>query len=258
VITAGLTAGQERSEDQRLTEELYELVDKRTDLIKRSIARSTNEWAGTYAAGDHHPTVFIWTPDAGFLVTSSHHTFSPSWLNYGEVSITGSLLSLRPVLPRENRYAHRIATEFRMVKWGEQHFLIPPDELKKFAYAVHSRAESEIVHYFFRWEDRDKRRRGLPNLPLEFTKYLKMPPIVTRIVAVDRHHSTALLSVGRRNNVIEGMVFFFASRRGMQFSVRVTNVSETESEGRVDSGHGEIREGLRLTSRIPKGFIEPG
>ncbi len=268
LIVGGIAAGQHRREDQPLTDELYALVDKRSELIKRSIAKSRSEWAGTYAAGDHHPTIFMWTPEEGFLVTSSIHTFSPSWVNSGEVSINGSLLSIRPVLTKDNNYAHAIDTEFRMVKWGEQHFLIPPDELKSFAYAVHSRAGSEIVHYFFRWEDRDKLRRGLLDLPPEYTKYLNMAPIAARITAVGPEEGPSqvvTLSVGRRNNVIEGMIFYFSPRKGAQFSIRVTEVSETNSKGdvwsRATTGSGEairIRPGLGLTSRIPKGFVEPG
>ena len=268
LMVGGFAEAQHEREDQQLPDELYALVDKRTNLIKQSIAKSSNEWPGTYLAGDHHPTVFMWTPVEGFLVTSSVHTFSPSWVNYGEVSMNRSMLTLRPVLTKDNNYAHEIDTEFRMVKWGDQHFLIPPGELKNFAYAVHSRAESEIVNYFRRGEDLNRTRRGLPDLPFEFTKYLKMKPIVALITAVRWQGGPAeevTLSVGRRDSVIEGMVFYFTPRNGAQFSIRVAKVSETNSTGQVSSrattGSGagiKIRPGLRLTSRIPKGFIEPG
>ena len=164
------------------------------------------------------------------------------------------MLSIRPVLSKDNNYAHLIGTEFRMVKWGEQHFLIPPDDLTGFAYAVHSGAESEIVNYFSRREDRSRVRRGLPKLPPKFTKYLKMAPIVARITTVDPHHGKVTLSVGLRNKVREGMIFFSTPRKGAQFSIRVTKVSETESEGQIWTAVDlQTLQGAALTSKIPKG-----
>src|SRR5688572_4337207 len=167
LLAASFVNGQRGHQDQPLTDELYKLVEERTESIRNGILDSDNEWAGIYLAGDHHPTVLMWAPKEGFLVTSSHHTFSPSWVNYGSVSLGDTFLSLRPELPKENKYAHIIDTQFRLVRWGQQHFLISPDELERFAYAVHARAESEIVQYFARSDNGERRRSGFPNLPAE-------------------------------------------------------------------------------------------
>jgi hypothetical protein len=34
------------------------------------------------------PTVLSVDPNAGFIVSASHHTFAPSWINYGQVAIS--------------------------------------------------------------------------------------------------------------------------------------------------------------------------
>jgi len=57
---------QNRREDQALPDDLYELYLKKSDTIEQAIKSSKNEWAGTYLAGTHHPTVFKLEPTAGF------------------------------------------------------------------------------------------------------------------------------------------------------------------------------------------------
>lgn len=265
-VLATFAIGQGRRQDQPLTDELYRLEETRTKLIQDSIAKTTNEWAGTYSAGDHHPTVFLWTSDQGFLVTSSLHTFSSSWINYGSVTLTDTLLTIRPELSKDNQYAHVMETEYRLVRWDKHHFLIPPEELKRFAYAVHTQSGWEIIHYFSKWQDRDKPRRGLPDLPAEYVGIMKMPPVKARITAVgpDEGEQSVTINVGRNRRVIEGMAFYYLAKNGAGFSVRVTEVSETSSRASVGSifsrgdAEVELKKGLRLSSRMPKNFVEPG
>jgi hypothetical protein len=258
---------QDRRVDQPLPDDLYKLFEEKREVIGNAIAKSKNEWAGTYLAGDHHPTVFMWTPEAGFLVSSSHHTFAPSWINYGKVEIVGEILTIRPELLKDNSSAHLMPTEFRLVRWGRHHFLIPPSDLKSFAYAAHSGAESEIVQYFARGEDRDHARRGLPNLPAEYLELIKMPPIIARVTFVgpEDYSQEVTLAAGRRHRVVEGMIFYYRAGNGAQFSVRINEVGERSSKGEVWSivtisevEKVRIRPGLILSSKTPKGFIEPG
>lgn len=261
------THAQERRRDQPISEDLYELVRNKADVIKREITESKDEWSGTYLAGDHHPTVLMFSTKSGFLVTSSLHTFSPSWVNYGNVKLTSGQLIIYPELTKENKSAHVMGTEFVPILWDRQHFLIPSNELRSFAYAVHSKAESQIVEYFAKSEDSDKPRRGLPKLPAEYTKYLKMQPIVTRITGVGpekQHWPSLTIGAGRRDGMIEGMTLYHISRSGVHLSVRVTKVSERTSQAEVSmigsSGSDEeirLQVGWRLTSQLPKSFIEP-
>jgi len=263
------SVAQDRRQDQEIPDELYSIVQRKAKIFDRELSESKNEWSGTYLAGDHHPTVFRWSPEHGFLVTSSLHTFAPSWVNYGRVSLNGSILTIYPELPAENKYSHIMSSKFQTVRWGKQHFLIPPSELLAFAYAAHSKAESQIVQFYSRAEDREKLRRGSPQLPPQYAKYLRMSPIVTPIIAVENQNKpwpSIKINSGSRDGIIEGMFLYHISKSGFQLSVRVTKVMERTAKAEVSSvaltnegaEHEAIKVGWKLTSRLPKGFIEPG
>lgn len=258
---------QHRKVDQPLPDKLYESYIQKRDSITKAIAKSTSEWAGTYLAGDHHPTVFQWTPEEGFLVASSLHTFEPSWINYGKVELGSSSLIVDPVLAKENSSAYLMPREFRLVKWGRQHFLIPPAQLRLFAYAVHSGSESEIVQLFARSEDSQYPRRGLPNIPSEFLRVMKMPAIKARLSSVgpEENVPSVTIAAGSRHRVVEGMILYYRSRCGAQFSVRINEVAESRAEGEVwstgstdNSCDVRVRPGLILSSKMPQNFFEPG
>ena len=151
-----------------MPDDLYALYQKKSEAIAEAIKNSKNEWAGTYLAGTHHPTVLRLEPNAGFIVSASHHTFAPSWINYGRVEISDSVLRIYPELEKENSSAHMIGPEFRLIRWGRQRFLLTPKQFQPFAYAVHAGDEYQIAQYFTRTSDDDNSRRGHPNLPAEF------------------------------------------------------------------------------------------
>ena len=158
-------------------------------------------------------------------------------------------------------------TVFRLVRWDKQRFLIPPDELKQFAYAVHSQSEWELVRYFAKGRYNGTPRRGLPDLPSEYRVFAKMPPINARIIDVgpgENYQKSVTIDAGSNRRVIEGMSFYYVSKGGgSQFSIRITEVDEDSSRGEVSMIGGtdddvRITKGLRLSSRMPKNFIEPG
>jgi hypothetical protein len=272
LILAGLihsAIAQHQREDQPLPDDLYELYQKRSEAIAEAIKNSKDEWAGTYLAGDHHPTVFILEPNAGFLVSSSNHTFAPSWINYGKVTITDSILRIRPELEKDHSSAHIMPTEFRLVRWGRQHFLLAGEEFRPFAWAVHARAESLIVQYFARAEDGKELRSGLPDLPSDFVTIMRMAPLTARVVAVGPekvYGQTVTIAAGSDQRISEGM-FLYYLKGGYQYSIRVTSVSARQAKGEVWSranigneldGEVVIRVGQKLSSRMPKDFVEPG
>jgi hypothetical protein len=99
IFLASLAVGQQRRRDEPISVELYTIVTGRIETIRKELEGvSQYDWAGMYADGDHHPTIFSWSPRAGFVVTSSLHTFSPSWVNFGRVQIDGNSLSIFPEL----------------------------------------------------------------------------------------------------------------------------------------------------------------
>ena len=263
------TFAQQRLHDEPISDELYEIVKQKTDIIYQGISgQNGNEWSGIYYLGDHHPTVFMWSPDNGFLVTSSLHTFSPSWLNYGKVSFMNNLLTIHPELTKDQKSAHIMATRFVPVKWDKQHFLIPPDEMLDFAYAVHSGSEWAIVNYFAKGDDRDKPRNGLPNLPPEYKKIMTMKAIKARVVDIGKERDlwskNITIDAGTDKGVVKGMVMYHLEKSGSNMRIRVNEVSERTSAARVygigSSGDPDndatLRVGWEFSSKLPKGLME--
>jgi hypothetical protein len=113
-----------------------------------------------------------------------------------------------------------------------------------------------------------KSRRGLPNLPEKYTEIMRMPAIATRITTVgprNGYSQEVTLGAGQKEKVVDGMYFYYSSRNGSQFSIRITEVFERSSKGEVwsrattgSTAEVEVKTGLRLSSKMPKGFIEPG
>lgn len=252
---------QSRRDDQPLSEELYKILDEREELLSQDLSASKDKkWVGIYYQGDHHPTRFVVTPNAGFLVTSSNHTFEPSWINYGKVEFKDNRLIIYPELEKGNQYAHLMETEFDYISWDETHFLIPPDQLINFAYAVHSESDREIMQFFARGMYSNASRKGLPDLPEKYKKILTMKSVKPRIIAIDDknerfYDDRFTLNVGRKQNVIEGMIFYYTKSKHF-FALRVSEVNEKTSKASITTigGSGEKdfspKIGMKLTSKV--------
>ena len=259
---------QERRHDEPISDELYSIVVKKIDDIKSENVKTTDDFAGSYEAGDHHPPVFRWSRDKGFVVTASLHTSYPSWVNYGSVEVFDQLIKLTPTLTAENKSAHLIESELWKIRWDEQRFLVPQTDLLLFAYAAHSRSDWQIYSFFTKVDTLSKRRRGLPAMPLEYGKILKMAPIVTKISALGKgkdHSDPITIAAGKNRGIVKGMVFYHVRTPTYHLSFTVTDVFETSSRAIVSSsgtsGSGtelSLRVGGKLTSRMPRNFIAPG
>jgi len=254
--------------DEPITEEHYEFLKKKKELIEQEDASDNNEWSGTYSAGDHHPTLFMWSATQGFLTWGSHHTFFPSRINFGKAEFSNARLVIKPEISKEHLNFQYISTELVTVKWGEQHFLIPSDELINFAYAVHSGAQSQIVGYFVKSEDYQKSRQGLPNLPKEYEKFLTMKAIKPKITSIKDYDENnfwsaeIILSLGRASNIVKGMIFYYINSSG-SMQLMVTEVQEKSSKAKISGISGGKREeiikpkvGMKFTSKIPADYID--
>lgn len=270
LVTVGhlVVISQERRHDEPISDELYAMVQKRSNAITAELAGPpVNKWAGVYWDGDHHPTVFSWAPESGFLVTSSLHTFSPSWVNFGKVKFEANRLTIFPELAKDQKSAHIMPTEFVPVLWDDWCYLVPADNLLGFAYAVHSGSESQLGLFFAKRGSGDNDRKGLPDLPKQYTKIMSMPAIIARVVKVessaDGFYKTLIsLDAGRRKGLTPGMQFYYAAGSRRQMMFRVETVGETRSTAKISmiAGSGENirpRLGWRVSSKMPRGFFEP-
>jgi hypothetical protein len=208
----------------------------------------------------------MWSVNQGFLAWGSNHTFFPSRINFGKAEFLNNRLIIKPEISKEHLNYQYMPTELAPVKWGEQHFLIPADELIDFAYAVHSEAESQIVWYFAKSEDYEKPRKGLPDLPEEFEKFMKMKAIKPTITAIkkdgdDFWKTEITLNLGRADKLIKGMIFYYAKPSG-GLKITITDLQEKSSKARLTGiwGSGESEEtiepkvGMKFTSKAPKDF----
>ena len=253
--------------DIPISDEHYEILEKRKSLIEQEVASNKDEWIGAYFNGDHHPTIFMWSHKEGFLTWGSNHTFHPSRINFGKVEFSNNRLIINPEIDNKHLNFQFIPTELAPVKWGEQHFLIPANELINFAYAVHSRSYSLIEVYFLKSADYQKSRNGLPNLPSEYSQFLKMKPIKPQVIAIKTNqdepfwNTEITLNLGKKHRVIEGMFFYYANSNG-GISVIVTEVQETTSKAKgygIYSGNNDepkLKKGLILTSIVPKNYMD--
>lgn len=269
LIASSVVLGQKGEGDEPLSEELYRLIEKRSKLIGNELDEGVDaEWAGVYWDGDHHPTVLIWAPSNGFLLTASHHTFAPTWVNYGKASFSGGRLRLISEMPSDAAGYFKLPGEYVGVKWGSWRFLVEEESLINFAYAVHSGSESQIRRYFTRPAQNELPRVGLPDLPTEFRKIMTMPAIKTRVVefrkAEEFWSSEVLLDGGKNRGLKEGVELYYSVGNGKRYiSLRISSVSEKTATAKLslvggsDSGDLEPRKGMAFSSKRPKGFIDP-
>ena len=261
-----LFAQRNNPHDEPISEEQYEILKKRKELIEQESSSDNNEWSGVYLQGDHHPTVFMWSAIHGFLAWGSNHTTFPARINFGKAEFSNNRLIVKPEISKDHLNFQYIPTELTPVKWGEKHFLIPSNRLTDFAYAVHSGAESQIVNYFAKSEDDQKSRKGLPNLPKEYEKILTMKAIKPKVIAVkkgkDLYSDTELtLNVGRKDNVVEGMIFYY-SNSDKYLQIAITDLQEKSSKAQIIGIGGGVGEGfapkigMRFTSKIPDSNLD--
>ena len=185
-------------------------------------------------------------------------------VNYGSAVFTNGSLRLIPELSENSPSSYPISPEFIPLKWGEQHFLVPADKLINFAYAVNSTSVEEVESFLMKIADYEKDRRGLPNVPREYRKYLGMKPITATISGigpkVERWPPKVILNVGRVEGVVREMKFYLARPGDIYMQLEVTDVQEHTSEAFVmlatftDKREADVtpKVGWKFTSRAPK------
>lgn len=269
LLSAGLdTSAQNLPEREEISEELATLARNRWDAIKLEASNLPNdEWVGSYRSFDG-PTIsthLAWSPASGFMVWWEN--CSRPWtarVNYGSTVFTNGSLKLIPKLSENSPSSYSISSEFIPVKWGEQHFLIPSDKMINFAYAVNSTSVQEVESFLMKIEDYEKNRKGLPNVPQAYGKYLGMKPITATISGfgpeAERWYPKVMLDVGRAEGVVREMKFYLSQPRNIYMQLEVIDVQEHASEAFIittafrDNREEDIKPkvGWQFTSRAPK------
>lgn len=272
VIAQNVFDRESLKEPGALSKEQQFALSARRQLIVREASGSPAEWAGTYVSEDS-PTSgaqLDWAPENGFVVW--WNSCSHGWrdrINLGGVDFRDGVLRVNPELDTEGKKVFALAGDLIPVKWGEQHYLVPLDQLIAFCYAARNAERSlEIKEFFLKQADRDKRRFGLPEVPSQYRKYLVGPPIQATIVELKPQpqpwSKVFTLNAGRTAGVVRGMKFFSLSPRNVYMLVEVTDVRDDSSEAYViTSGFTnrlgksvKPRVGWKLTSRAPRRAYE--
>jgi hypothetical protein len=254
-----------------VSEQIKERFDDRQKRIDQELSGlPVNEWAGRYFAqmGLIDGAVFNWSPSNGFTIQSGNSFHRGiERVNYGSVNFNGKLLTLSPEFLENTKHTYDIPTFFIPVKWDQQHWLIPSDDLRLFIYAVNSGDYDEIHSFFLRDEDTKKSNDGLPNVPKAYRKYLNLKPFRAKVIDVRTNNSaymdfTLTLNAGRSKGVIKGMKFYLIKVKNALVWIRITDVREHKSEADIVSignsagSDEEIKPavGWEFTSKMPQNF----
>jgi len=253
---------------EEISEELTALVADRWDAIRLEAAGVTDdEWVGSYTSFDG-PTIstqLAWSPAAGFIIWWENCSRpQTARVNYGSAAFAGGSLRLTPALTEQSPSSYPAASEYVPVRWGEQHYLIPSDEMINFAYAVHSTSAAEVETFLVKVGDYEKERKGLPDVPPEYRKYLGMKPLRAAASGFgpngDRWYPKIILDAGRAGGVVRGMKFYLSRPGNVYMRLVVTDVGEHSSEAFVmtarfrDGREEKVRPkvGWEFTSRAPE------
>ena len=227
-------------------------VKKRMKAIKAELAKlKDHPWAGVYAHG-MHPGAYMEiavAPKAGFAYTyKSTDLFyggGPALFNqnYGKATWEDGRLKLSPSLADDDRTDGQdydpFSTEFVLIPWGDQLCLIPADRIINFCNAVNS---GFVICFFRDFHYGTRRPTEKPDVPEEFKPYLLEKPIEGQVISVgetkeyrERSWTTKETVVkvdkGSQDGILPGMEFYVTSPEKIFAPIKLTQVSETESEG---------------------------
>lgn len=215
-------------------------------LIRQEIETlKAHPWAGQYYYGDGlgvNVDLSV-APKSGFAFTWNG-CLGLYDLNYGDVVETDGRIRLVFKLSNERKGFQGMAPEFLPVVWGDRHYLIPVDEVVKFANAINAGFEPRQGaggRFLLKRGDESKSVSGFPNLPPQYSEYLLKKPIEAEISSVkesrmedSKRITTAVLNVGTAQGVRQGMEFWVYEPSAIYGLARITRVDSSYSEATID------------------------
>lgn len=241
--------------NQPISNELSALFEaKKKNIVSRISASPDNKLSGIYSSllfTTVSLTLYL-SPDNEFAI--SYYNCSKPWterVNFGKVIFENDVLKLVPELETDEQNAYKFSNEELIlvpVKWGEQSFLIPQNKLENFAYAANF--DSALELFLEKNGNYNKSRTGLPELPVEYRKFLTKKPIKARIIDSVRSEeifsSEITLDVGKKDGVITGMFFYSVFSKDIYIRILIDSVNETTSRGSIAHIESEDLENLKL------------
>jgi hypothetical protein len=205
---------------------------------------TAHSWAGRYYYGDGLGVnvKLSLAPKSGFAFTWNG-CLGLYDQNYGDVVEVDGRIKLIFKYPNERKGFEGIAPELIPIVWGERHYLIPADEVVKFANAINAGFEPRKGaggRFLLRDGDELKAVEGQPSLPSLYSEYLLKQPIKAEISSIkkirledDTHITTLTLNVGSAQGIKQGMEFYVYSPENIFEWARITSVDSSNSEAEV-------------------------
>jgi hypothetical protein len=263
----------DRLDKEKLSMKNRAIVEKQTKAIQAELATLKNHpWAGAYymeyPPGCHGMIYgFAIAPKAGYTYFCESDDamvrYGNTWQgyrhdqNYGSVTWEDGRIKLLPTLENEG-YVHECATEFVPVPWGNRLYLVPADKMLDFCNSFKERQ----IFCFVRADSRIKPKMwredyvGKPDVPDEFKPYLLDEPVSGEIIAVgettdctkeynktiDKGWATVVtINKGSQEGLLPGMKMKVTNPMNGR-RVKLTTISEMESEGIIERYHGDQEE----------------
>ncbi|HEX8524231.1 MAG TPA: hypothetical protein VF669_18395 [Tepidisphaeraceae bacterium] len=231
-------------------------AERRAAIVKAVAQADPDSWAGEYDYGDGLGVnvSLALAPNQGFVFqwTGCMGVYDRNW---GEVSETDGVVSLKCELPNQRQGFQGISTRLRPVKWGERHYLIGEEDLVRFCNRVNSGTEAKAGRrssmFLLRRGDEAKAVQGKPELPAEYQKLLLDEPVKATITAVEGDKLT--IDIGAAHGAFQDMELFKDSPGEVE-SIKITKVGDKTSEAEVVNVIGRRSKAgtdWKLTSRAP-------
>ena len=229
-----------------------EVLARRGGIRSELETLKDHPWAGFYSHGGFPGAVrhLAVAPNAGFAYTCrSTDVYINGALalydqNYGEVVWENGRLKLFPVLENEEDDTP-LPTEFVLIPWGDQLCLIPADGIIDFCNRINAGFGGTCFvrdGYFGM-----PRPVGRPEVPDEFKPYLLDVPIEGELIVVGEPRefrkrssivceTVVVVNRGRQDGVLPGMTFHVTNPENIFAPIKLTKISDTESEGIIEQG----------------------
>lgn len=214
--------------------------ERYTQLTEEIRPPYSNEWAGLYSryAGETWSDILIWTPKHGFAAFRDTCSYGPrAWVNFGSAKFDNGLVILDSEQSYRGEHSLFVKREFTPVKWGHRRWLVPTDEMERFAYAVISGSWEDYGAYYVRRDEYDKEPQGYPEIPKQFRYIFDRKPLKVKLLSArkkpENWYSDVTIDAGKNRGVIVGMSFWLIGVKNTNVKISVVEVNENTAVAKV-------------------------